>query len=349
MPAPQCTHPEGDRTTAIALAHWILLTLAEGDAFPWQPILADLAADPLAWRNYPQVWAWLQQRLAADPTRAHRHHELDTPQMAQTLLRSAAAMAQLGITALVDGDAGYPPRLHELARRADVRRNARIAPPMVLYVRGDPAVLSYDRAVAIVGTRQPTAQGLAHAQALAEALARRGYAIVSGLAIGIDAAAHCGALAAKGCTIAVLATPLTNVYPKVHRELAEEIACHGGALVSEWPAGWRTATWHFPLRNRIQSGLSQAVVVVETRAKGGTMQTVQAAIAQRRPVFLPSPAVFGDTRWESDDPGHPRSGLAAIVQRYRQTGLIQIYDHPEHVLSVLDGGARFAGVQERLF
>ncbi|HVT78186.1 MAG TPA: DNA-processing protein DprA [Acidimicrobiales bacterium] len=151
-------------------------------------------------------------------------------------------------------------------------------PPQQLYVRGDPAALE-PRRVAIVGTRNCTAYGRTFARRLGAELAEAGVAVVSGLAIGIDGAAHEGVLDARGVPIGVVATGLDVVYPRRHRSLWDRVA-RSGLLVSEEPPHTRPTQWGFPRRNRIIAALSEIVVVVESSAKGGSMHTVDAALAR---------------------------------------------------------------------
>lgn len=170
-------------------------------------------------------------------------------------------------------DPAYPARLRGLDR----------APPL-LFVRGDPACLA-DPQLAIVGTRRPTPVGAGIAREFAGHLARDGLAITSGLALGIDAEAHQGALAAGGRTLAVFGTGPDRVYPARHRELAHAIVDSGGALVSELPTGTPVLAENFPRRNRIIAGLALGVLVVEAAARSGSLITARLAAEAGREVF----------------------------------------------------------------
>lgn len=169
-------------------------------------------------------------------------------------------------------DPRYPPLLKEIPD-----------PPMLLYVQGDPTLLS-EWQLAIVGSRNPSASGRQTAQDFAFYLAAGGLVVSSGLAAGIDGAAHKGALAAGGKTIAVVATGLDRVYPAQHRDLAHQIAEHG-AIVSEFPLGTSPRAEFFPRRNRIISGLSLGTLVVEAALKSGSLITARMAMEQGREVF----------------------------------------------------------------
>jgi DNA processing protein len=170
------------------------------------------------------------------------------------------------------GSPDYPPLLAAIADA-----------PLVLFVEGTAAVLSLPQ-LAIVGSRNPTQLGRDTAQQFAEHLAGAGLAINSGLALGIDAAAHRGALAAGGRTVAVLGCGLDTVYPREHAGLAREIAA-SGALVSEMPTGTPPLRHHFPRRNRLISGLSVGTLVVEAALQSGSLITARLASEQGREVF----------------------------------------------------------------
>ncbi len=178
------------------------------------------------------------------------------------------------------GDKDYP---YLLAQISD--------PPQRLYVKGK-LVAEDRRAVAVVGTRQPTLYGRQVTRELVTGLVREGFTIISGLARGIDGEAHRAVLRAGGRTIAVLAHGLDQVYPPEHRWLAAEVVKFG-ALVSEFPEGAGIEKSHFPRRNRIISGLSLGVVVVEGQSRSGTKITARLAAEQGREVFA-VPGMMGN-------------------------------------------------------
>ncbi len=173
---------------------------------------------------------------------------------------------------LTPGEAHFPAGLLQTAD-----------PPLLLYAQGQLATLGKP-AVAVVGSRNPTPQGLANARAFAAALGQAGYAVVSGLALGIDAAAHEGALTAPAGTVAVVGTGLDRVYPARHRELAHRIAAKG-VLLSEFAPGTPPLPEHFPLRNRIIAGISLGTVVVEAALQSGSLITARLALEAGREVF----------------------------------------------------------------
>jgi DNA processing protein len=179
----------------------------------------------------------------------------------------------------------YPERLKEI-----------YDPPPVLWVRGDARLLSRP-AIAVVGTRHPTPYGTGIAELLSRDLAARRLVIVSGMARGIDSCAHRGALAARMPTVAVWGTGIDVVYPKENKKLAEEILASGGAIVSEVPMGTFPAPQNFPRRNRILSGLSVAVLVVEASENSGTRVTARCAADQNRDLFAVPGNVTNKGSW----------------------------------------------------
>ncbi len=165
-------------------------------------------------------------------------------------------------------------------------------PPLVLFVQG---VLPERPGIAMAGTRRPTVESRRGFEQLAAGLAGFGLPIVSGLAAGLDGAAHRGALLGRGSTIAVVGTGLDRVYPSFHRKLADEILSSGGAIVSEFPPGSPPEGWHFPFRNRIIVGLSAGLVAGAHRRASGTSVTVRRALAEGRDVVVYDRGAFGET------------------------------------------------------
>ena len=157
-------------------------------------------------------------------------------------------------------------------------------PPSSLYIWGELNLNS--PAVAVVGTRRATREGMATARLLGKELAEQGIIVVSGLALGIDQAAHWGALDGNGRTIAVLGSAIDDIYPSQNKKLAEEIIKQGGAVISEYPPGTPSYPLNFLLRNRIISGLSLGVLVIEAPLQSGSLVTAQHAVEQNRDVFV---------------------------------------------------------------
>jgi DNA processing protein len=194
-------------------------------------------------------------------------------------------VAEQGAAILSYGCPEYPERLREI-----------YDPPPVLWVRGDASLLKRP-SIAIVGTRHPSPYGMGVAEMLARDLSVRRMLVVSGMARGVDTCAHKGALAARMPTVAVWGTGIDVIYPKENKKLAEEILATGGAIVSEVPAGTFPAPQNFPRRNRILSGLSVGVLVVEAAENSGTRVTARCAAEQNRDLFAVPGNVTSKNSW----------------------------------------------------
>lgn len=249
--------------------------------------------------NYPRIQVPTKEALA----RAY--------QDAMAILEQAE---QLGIEVVGAHSSRFPRRLRTIPD-----------PPAILYAKGNLDCLAAEPSVAVVGTREPTPFGAKMAERFGTVFAEAGLVVVSGLALGCDAAAHRGCLNAGGHTIAVLAHGLDMVYPATNRELAAQIL-DSGCLVSEYPPGQKPHNSLFVDRDRIQSGLSAAVVVVETDIKGGTMHTARFCVEQGRylaclvhpPEFASYPQAQGNQQLIAADKAIPlsnRADLDAFIAR----------------------------------
>jgi DNA processing protein len=301
------------------LAGWLRLTLVPGIGGRTQRKL--LAAFGLPDTIFSAGYGSVAALIGDKPAR----RLLD----ADVAAAAAAAMAwagQPGRSILTLADPAYPRALLDIAD-----------PPTLLYVLGRAELLNRP-ALAIVGSRNPTPQGLLNAEGFARALAESGLVIVSGLALGIDAGAHCGALAARGGTVAVLGTGIDRVYPARNRDLAHEIGARG-AIVSEFPLGTPVIASNFPRRNRLISGLAGGVLVVEASIESGSLITARLAGEQGREVFaipgsIHSPQsrgchrlikegaklveteqdILDEIRWPSPAPAAPANEAAEVVE-----------------------------------
>lgn len=238
--------------------YWRLL-----DEFPTLKTALDAPLDVLSQLLSPAACAMLME---------YREHGEDS----SVVRRVRADMTWLrehNITLLDTHSEHYPQMLSEIKR----------APPL-LYVWGDPAVLSLPQ-VAVVGSRSPTNGGKDNAFQFAKSLAAAGVTITSGLALGVDIAAHQGALSANGKTVAVLGTGIDQIYPQRHQQMARELVLAGGAVVTEFPLGVQPMPANFPQRNRIISGMSFGVLVVEAAVKSGSLITARYAMQQNREIF----------------------------------------------------------------
>ena len=251
-----------------------------------------------------------------------------TGQAAAALVRGAAdpqpflaAVRRSGVSIVTLAEEAYPRRL----RLVDL-------PPPVLFLTGDPGALGRARAVAVVGTRRPTAIGRATAGRIADAIARGGATVVSGLAFGIDATAHVAAVRAGVPTVAVLGGGHEHLYPASHRGLARDIVAGGGAVVSEFAPDSVPSRGTFPRRNRIISGLADATVVVEAGSRSGSLTTAAWALEQGRGLFivpgrLDDPAVAGSLSFLREA-GPEARVVAGIPELLVDLGLVGMTSEP---------------------
>ena len=250
------------------LAHWLRLAAVPGlGASRQRSLLAAFGLPQHIFGASRSALAGVVGREVADAILA----EPDAEAIEQGVTWAQAP----GNHVLTLADEAYPRSLLDIAD-----------PPVLLYVKGRPELLQR-HGIALVGARSATAQGMANAEAFARALAEQGFAIVSGLALGIDAAAHRGALAAGpdgGGTVAVIGTGIDRIYPARNAELAREIA-GTGAVVSEFPLGTPPLQHNFPRRNRLIAGLAQGVLVVEAAVNSGSLITARLATESGREVY----------------------------------------------------------------
>jgi DNA processing protein len=224
-------------------------------------------------------------------------------------------MERSGLQVLTLDDPEYPSRLRLVE-----------LPPPVLFVRGSLAALAAAHPIAVVGTRRPTGVGRATAARIGEALAATGAVVVSGLALGVDGAAHAAAVRAGVPTVAVMGGGHDHLYPAAHRGLAASIVAGGGAVVSEFPPGVTPNRGTFPRRNRIISGLSDATVVVEAGIRSGALTTAAWAIEQGRGLFIvpgrmEDPAVAGCLAFLRE--GGPQANIVVgVAELLEDLGLV---------------------------
>lgn len=250
------------------------------------------AADGAAWEQV------VGRKTAAALSRPPEAHD---ERVEATLAWLAAAPDRQAIVTL--GDPAYPPALFETAD-----------PPLLLYAAGRLDRLA-EPSVAVVGSRHATPQGLRTAGDFSRDLAASGFVIVSGLALGIDGAAHEGALAGRpGATIAVVGTGLDRVYPASHRALAHRIVEEGGLMLSEYPLGTPPLPGHFPLRNRVIAGLARATLVVEAALRSGSLITARLAMESGRDVFAVPGSIHSPTARGCHELIRQGAALAASAQ-----------------------------------
>jgi len=223
--------------------------------------------------------------LEAAGLRAHSAQSIATGKSQELAQEELVRVATAGAQIVSLDDAEYPPLLKQI-----------YDPPLVLYVRGEVGVLAQP-GIAIVGTRHPTPYGIGMAERLACDLAARSLIILSGMARGIDSCAHRGAIHAKGKTVAIFGTGIDVIYPRENKRIADSILSLGGALVSEFPMGAFAAPQNFPIRNRIISGMSLGVLVVEAGEYSGTRITARNALEQGRELFAVPGNVTNKNSW----------------------------------------------------
>lgn len=248
--------------------------LSHDQRIAWLRLIRAENVGPATFRTLVNKFGSAQNALDALPEIARRggaKSALKVPSIAD-VERELTRTEQAGARLVTTVDPDYPAYL----RRLD-------APPPVLAMRGGDSALSTRPAVAIVGSRNASIAGLKMADRLSRGLGDHGLVMVSGLARGIDAAAHRASLTTG--TVAVVAGGINHVYPEEHAALVEEIVANGGAVLTEMPFGWVPRAQDFPRRNRIVSGMSLAVVVVEAAARSGTLHTARFAAEQGREVL----------------------------------------------------------------
>lgn len=192
---------------------------------------------------------------------------------------------EAGAAIIAPEDAEFPKQLREI-----------YDPPLVLYLLGNAEVINKP-GIAVVGTRRPTPYGVGMAERLASDLAARGLVIFSGMARGVDSAAHRGALNARGQTVAVWGTGIDEVYPRENKKIRDQILASGGAIITEFPLGTFPAPQNFPIRNRLISGISIAVLVIEAGEYSGTRVTARCALEQGRDVLAVPGNVTNKMSW----------------------------------------------------
>jgi len=268
LPAPKSPGSSAAAETA-ELAAWLRLTTTAGvGAATARKLLAAFGSPEAVFAAAPAAReALLGPRLAPALASAPVHLERV---LAQTLGWLAVAPDRHLLTL---GSPHYPAALLQTPD-----------PPVLLYAQGQLSALAQPCTLAMVGSRNPSPQGAENAHAFAKALGAQGFCIVSGLALGVDGAAHRGALEVGAATVAVVGTGLDRVYPRQNHELAQRIAAHG-ILISEYPLGTPPLAPHFPQRNRIIAGLSQGTLVVEAALESGSLITAELAAQYGREVF----------------------------------------------------------------
>jgi DNA processing protein len=267
------------RTSEDSTIQWLALTLTQGLGATKARRLVELFG------GIQGIFRASLTELEAAGLSAVSAQSLGTGHSIELAKEESQKAKEAGVTVISLDDAAYPPTLKQI-----------YDPPVVLYVRGSVEILSQP-GIALVGTRHPTPYGSGMAEKLAHDLAARGLVIFSGLARGIDTAGHRGALAAKGKTVAVMGTGVDVIYPKDNTRMADQILSMGGTLISEFPLQTFPAPQNFPIRNRIISGVSVGVLVIEAAEYSGTRITSRCALEQNREVFAVPGNVTNKNSW----------------------------------------------------
>jgi DNA processing protein len=272
---------------------------------PWQ--VREASEDELAQRLDPKLAHTLSTRMGST-----------WPDVWRSAIHMTERHREHGVQELAISDDSYPPLLRHTPDF-----------PVIVYVKGNLIALQQLDTVAVVGTRDPTLLGSTIAWEIAQQFATQGYVIVSGLAKGIDTAAHEGALDVHGTTVAVVATALDKVYPIANTHLAQTICAEGGAVVSEYPFGRGGFKGAFVQRDRIQAGMSLATIVVQTPVDGGAMHTAGFAERYGRLVLCPQPP-------DSEATAPEYAGILELLRQHQAQSFLQPdYEDLHHRLQQL--------------
>jgi DNA processing protein len=268
-----------ERTVETTTRQWLALALTPGLGPTRGRRLVEFFG------NINAVFQASLTELEATGVRAVSAQSLGTGRSLELAQDELACAAAANVRVISLDDSAYPSQLKQI-----------YDPPLILYVRGNDAVISQP-GIALVGTRHPTPYGLGMAERLSCDLATRGLVIFSGMARGVDTAGHRGALTGKGKTVAVFGTGVDVTYPKENARLMDQMLAAGGAVISEFPMGTFAAPQNFPIRNRIISGISLGVLVVEAAEYSGTRITARCALEQSRDVYAVPGNVTNKNSW----------------------------------------------------
>jgi DNA processing protein len=299
----------------VDLADWIALNMIRGIGPRTANLLLDCFGTPAC------VFAASRDLLTRQGLKPETIDQLHNTEILNKAQAEIERLETIGVQVITLADENYPYLLREI-----------YDPPIALYVKGDLTAALSQPAIAVVGSRRCSTYGTNAANFLARELAGQGVTIVSGLARGIDGAAHRGVLEVGGKTIGVIGTGMDVNYPKEHKKLAEEMA-ENGAIVSEFPLGTPPLAQNFPYRNRVISGLCLGVLIVEAAEHSGSLITARLAYEQGREVF----AVPGNiTSQTSFGPNYLIKDGAKLVQHWRDV----VEEFPAHLKESLMGVKR---------